>query len=192
MLEALFNLQNGRCAYDLKPCLLLLLPSEEFKELGLNLTAGMKSRCATIDHVIPRAKGGCNNIDNYVMASQVRNCEKGSLDATDSWSPKVKRWPTKIIEDEIIRVEYSRWKEAERLAAGVSCKLDAKLAVVKHELEKLYGTNRIEIYTPPRDNRIRSEEARPRNGQKTKKRKIRRGRTRSRPTRPRRKVKDRL
>lgn len=189
MLEALYNLQNGICAYDSKPCLLLLPPADEFKELGLVLSSAMKERCATIDHVTPKAHGGTNNIDNYVMSSQVKNCEKGSFDPVDEWQPRVKRYSNKHIEDEIIRVEHARWREAELMAADVSCKTDAKLVVVRAELEKLYRDGNIEIYTPRPSRKMRTEQPRGRNGEK-KKRKIRRGRTRSRPTRPRKRIKD--
>lgn len=195
LLEALFNLQGGLCAYDRQPCLLLLHPSDEFIALGLDLSKELKGRCATIDHVTPRSKGGSNNIDNYVMSSQIRNCEKSDQMPLDEWSPGARRWPVSVIEREIIRVEQARWKEAESLAANVSTVNDAKNVVVQRELERLYADENIEIYKASVNNNVADEQEQEADGQekvKTRRKRPHRRRRYSTSYRPRPHIRDRV
>ena len=144
LLEALYNLQDGRCAYDLGPCALLLPPTTEFQALGLRVNVpvrgtGMKlvHRLATMDHVTPRARGGTNDYDNLLMASQLMNGRKGMEPPTDRWEPKIRRHSPRVVNEEILRVEAERWNEAVQLARHVHSKQDAKRVVVEYELDRL-------------------------------------------------------
>jgi CRISPR/Cas system Type II protein with McrA/HNH and RuvC-like nuclease domain len=58
-LEALYNKQNGRCALS-----------------GVPITIGEN---ASLDHIIPRAKGGTNTIDNYQWVHSDVNMMKNAF-----------------------------------------------------------------------------------------------------------------
>lgn len=74
-LEALLLLQDGLCAYDLRP-------------IHVSLTNnGNKSRQATIDHVRPKSLEGGDNPRNLVASSHERNIQKGSSLPVGKWKP---------------------------------------------------------------------------------------------------------
>lgn len=60
----LFNQQSGLCVYCTR-------------KMTLRLNKG---HTATIDHIIPRSKGGVNHEDNYAAACSSCNTDKGSKD----------------------------------------------------------------------------------------------------------------
>lgn len=71
--QRLFEKQRGACYYCGKPMLLAKGPAD----------ARLRPSFATIDHVIPKAKGGTMCYDNCVLACQACNCERGDKDARE-------------------------------------------------------------------------------------------------------------
>lgn len=81
-LESLWKLQDRKCAYC--RC-----------ETHMPGTHGVPyGDTATIDHVIPRSKGGANSRDNIVMACQSCNQRKANSDPKGFWKPRITiEWP---------------------------------------------------------------------------------------------------
>lgn len=63
-LVKLFNLQGGLCAYCEEP---------------MDITTCNKPNSPSIDHVIPRAAGGCDSEFNLVCACRKCNTQKADL-----------------------------------------------------------------------------------------------------------------
>ena len=147
LLEALFNLQKGRCAYDQGPCALLLPPTSELVGMGFRLPEEVFWRLATIDHVTPRAKGGTNTLENYMMASKIMNTRKADLEPIGQWAPRFKRRNERAVAQALREVEVQRESEAREIARIVNNKTDARKLLVNLELEKLQDSPVIEFYS---------------------------------------------
>lgn len=80
-LQLLYEQQRGHCAY----CEQKVLSPEEAKTSGPT-----EYRTPTVDHVIPRSRGGVNNIANKVMACADCNTRKGNKLPDGEWYPKIK------------------------------------------------------------------------------------------------------
>ncbi len=80
--------QNHRCCYCYCRTWIVDKPGWIDKELYFEtdkLPGMYKSHMATIDHIIPTAKGGKNHINNYVMSCYTCNNLRGATDALKFW-----------------------------------------------------------------------------------------------------------
>lgn len=71
---ALWMAQGGRCYYCSRH---MVLPLKQIK--GQSSPANM----ATLDHMLPRSRGGTLTYGNTVLACHSCNCDKGSLTAAE-------------------------------------------------------------------------------------------------------------
>lgn len=115
LLEALHRLQGGICAYDERPCA-LLLPQVDRIARFTTFTKAEQVRFSTIDHIVPRALGGENKFSNLVMAAQGSNAQKGCYAPIGRWVPRF-RHTSALVDAMIKKVENERWKEAHKLAS---------------------------------------------------------------------------
>lgn len=114
LLEALYRLQGGTCAYDSETCVLLLPQTVKLYSRPHELHA-VRHRFATVDHVVPRCLGGHNHSGNIVMAAQVRNNEKGCLAPLGRWVP-ARRHTDQEVARMVRLVEQTRHLLAQKLA----------------------------------------------------------------------------
>lgn len=145
LLEALFRLQHGLCAYDEEPCA-LLLPQVGALKGAPSILREQTLRYATVDHVVPRALGGENVFTNYVMASQDKNGQKGALAPTGIWVPKL-RHTSQQVERTIRMVEELRWNEATRFALDRKmCRQRVVEKLILRELRRLGSGRDFKFY----------------------------------------------
>lgn len=136
LLEALYRLQAGACAYDGTPCALLLPQAVELIS-DHRITREQQLRFATIDHVVPRHLGGQNRFVNLVMASSLRNGEKGCLAPLGRWVPQV-RHSSEEVGAMIKIVEQTRFLLAQQFAEDHRMnKQDVLNKLIHRELRRL-------------------------------------------------------
>lgn len=145
ILEALFRLQDGFCAYDGQPCA-LLLPAARDLAPHLGISRSYELRFATIDHVMPRYLGGRNTCSNFVMASTLKNGEKGALPPLGEWQPNHK-FTVEEVHQMLRTVELSRYALAVQFASeNKFTKHAAVTKLVRRELRRIASGSDFKFY----------------------------------------------
>lgn len=145
ILEALHRLQGGTCAYDDELCVLLLPQAVGLYSYASELKP-YRSRFSTIDHVQPRFLGGQNEFCNLVMASQVRNNEKGCLEPQGRWLPHLSHTNDDILKA-IRMVEATRVLQAHKFAENRKLnRQDVIDKIIERELRLLSSKQNFKFY----------------------------------------------
>lgn len=135
LIEALFQLQGGRCAYDLRPCG-LLTPQLITEHPNLFRGFTWPLRFATLDHVNPRKLGGQNILDNFVMACADKNQKKGHQLPEGRWQPHFTHRPLDVVQA-LANVERRRLEDAAQLASTGLPLGTIKRRLVEREVDRL-------------------------------------------------------
>lgn len=147
LLEALYRLQSGACAYDGNSCALLL--PQAINLYSCRILRDQQLRFATIDHVTPRHLGGANTFQNLVMASSLRNGQKGCLEPIGFWRPAIRHSSAEVAKM-IKLVDEARWLLAQKYAEDRRLnKQDVLNKLISRELNNLSSGFDFKFYEDP-------------------------------------------